>query len=466
MNYKKIFKRETKVIIYVVVCLTLVVIGGSYALFLQVNNNSNNQEVHAGSLVITYDGGNTVVVPDDDENCLTPQADDDGKSTGCNFKLSISNAGSLPMQYNLLIYNNESDAPSNATLVDQSIIKYSLNKKYNVAGTSSDITSTDNNIGSLAVFEDPDKVDGDPEKKVLETSIIAAGETIEFSLNIWIDETASTDIVGQYVYLKVDVAGSVYEIEPAIQTLTAKDGSDGLTLLTNTSSVDSEEETTSNEYRYTGANPNNYVYYNCTDSAVNTCEKWRILGIYNVDNTSRIKIVNSESTLSQAWDSNSINTFSTSTLNDYLNITYYNTLSSTAQSQLAKSTYYLGGVDSLDINSREMYASENLSSEKIVTNIGLMSLSDYTFASGINDAALISGASSNNSTNWLYKNTSEWLINKNTSNEIYYIDESGNPLASSTSTDKRLIRPVVYLASNIKITGGDGTKDYPYELSK
>ena len=60
MNYKKVFKRETKVIAYIVICLTLVVIGTSYALFLKVDSNSNNQVVNAGSLEITYSQGSTI----------------------------------------------------------------------------------------------------------------------------------------------------------------------------------------------------------------------------------------------------------------------------------------------------------------------------------------------------------------------------------------------------------------------
>ena len=74
MNYSKIFKRETKIIAYVVICLTLVVMGVSYALFLQVNNNNANQVVNAGSLEITYDNGNVVTVSEDSiNNCLMPK---------------------------------------------------------------------------------------------------------------------------------------------------------------------------------------------------------------------------------------------------------------------------------------------------------------------------------------------------------------------------------------------------------
>jgi hypothetical protein len=220
------------------------------------------------------------------------------------------------------------------------------------------------------------------------------------------------------------------------------------------------------EYRYTGANPNNYIYYNCTDlSDVSTCEVWRILGIYNVNNESRIKIINTNSNTSYAWDTNGGSSFNTSTLNSYLNGDYYNSLSTDARNQIENATYYLGGADSLDINSKEMYGDEKTATEYISTNVGLMTLSDYSFASGINDTTLISGISSLNASNWLYKGLDEWLINKDSSGAVYYIASDGS-ISTGTVTSEYLIRPVVYLASNIKITGGNGSSASPYQLSK
>ena len=38
-----------------------------------------------------------------------------------------------------------------------------------------------------------------------------------------------------------------------------------------------------NNIRYIGANPNNYVYFNCSDylnQSDSTCEKWRIIGVF------------------------------------------------------------------------------------------------------------------------------------------------------------------------------------------
>ena len=63
--------------------------------------------------------------------------------------------------------------------------------------------------------------------------------------------------------------------------------------------------------RYTGANPDNYIYFNCSDYANqsdSTCEKWRIIGVFNnmtkVDGSKEnlIKIIRDYSLGALSWD--------------------------------------------------------------------------------------------------------------------------------------------------------------------
>ena len=64
--------------------------------------------------------------------------------------------------------------------------------------------------------------------------------------------------------------------------------------------------------RYIGANPNNYVYFNCSDynnPTADTCELWRIIGVFN-NVTKRdgskenlVKIIRDESIGRYSWDS-------------------------------------------------------------------------------------------------------------------------------------------------------------------
>ena len=66
-----------------------------------------------------------------------------------------------------------------------------------------------------------------------------------------------------------------------------------------------------NNVRYIGANPNNYVYFNCSDytnPTADTCEKWRIIGVFNNVTKSDgskenlIKIIRNDSLGDFKWD--------------------------------------------------------------------------------------------------------------------------------------------------------------------
>ncbi len=88
--------------------------------------------------------------------------------------------------------------------------------------------------------------------------------------------------------------------------------------------------------RYIGANPNNYVYFNCSDynnQSDSTCEKWRIIGVFNnvtkSDGTKEnlVKIIRDESIGDYSWDTSDsslnsgwgINDWTTAKLNYLLN---------------------------------------------------------------------------------------------------------------------------------------------------
>lgn len=455
MNFKSVFKRETKVIAIVVICMVVVVMGTSYALFFQINHNNNNQVVTSGSLEVTYGNGATVTVDDTaDNNCLIPQDDESGSgSGGCEFILSVTNTGTLPMDYKLMIYNDTETLASvdpTGTFVDHQYIKYTLTKQLATSSTSETVATAA--ILNAAPLND--------QKRVLETNHIASGDTITFSLKVWIDEDAPDTIIGNYVYLKLDVTGEVYdEGETAAAALSAYMDTNGLEeIVSDTSVMAAENATTSiKEFRFSGSNPNNYIYFNCTDeNDVATCEKWRILGVYNDNNESKIKLINSSYTKEDLTD---ISFDEGTTLYTYLNTDFYNSLSDSAKAKISSSTYYIGVVDSLDYDAKSMYGLERNFYKTVSANVGLMSVSDYAFAAGLYSNEMISSISSKNSNNWLYNNKNELLVNP-------YLKNSDGSVTSATSDGTKLIRPVVYLNSNVKFSSGDGTNSNPYVLAK
>ena len=73
-----------------------------------------------------------------------------------------------------------------------------------------------------------------------------------------------------------------------------------------------------NNYRYAGANPNNYI---CLGSDATTCPDdnlFRIIGVFG----DKVKVIKDKSVVKMHWDTSNYNTWSISSLNTYLNGTY------------------------------------------------------------------------------------------------------------------------------------------------
>ncbi len=245
---------------------------------------------------------------------------------------------------------------------------------------------------------------------------------------------------------------------------------------------DSKVDAYRGNIRYYGANPNNYIYFNCSDysnQSDSTCEIWRIIGIVD----GKVKIIRSESIGEYEWNGPMRNNWSTSTLNAYLNGDYYNSLktkNSKTIGLISKSTYYLGSEGTHVVYSDEMYNNERTNEVgttiyssnpfTVETNIGMMYQSDYGYATDFNecDSKLLNydneGCYSND---WLYISDSEWLINPGCNNYDYahFISRSGG--TSGTNVQNHLeVRPVLYLDTKLGIESGhEGTSTDPYRIS-
>ena len=84
-----------------------------------------------------------------------------------------------------------------------------------------------------------------------------------------------------------------------------------ITTLASTDTTNFATDDPDNNIRYIGANPNNYVYFNCSDynnQSDSTCEKWRIIGVFKnmtkSDGTKEdlVKIVKDDSLGNISWD--------------------------------------------------------------------------------------------------------------------------------------------------------------------
>ena len=251
-----------------------------------------------------------------------------------------------------------------------------------------------------------------------------------------------------------------------------------------------------NNLRYIGADPNNYVLFND--------ELWRIIGVFSEDThgvsgQKLIKIIRSESLGSIAWDSGTVNDWYTASLQTTLNGDYLNgsgsyastgIKSDTARNMIETVTWKLGGTASYT-SSRNGLASHFYGYERGTTvysgrpttwsgKVALMYPSDYGYATSggsttNRDACLAkelynwdsSSFSDCKNNDWLYdSSTTQWTLTPSSSgsNGVFFVSTTGYVGYNGLAYDSNGVRPSVYLTSNVKISGGDGTSNSPYTL--
>ena len=219
--------------------------------------------------------------------------------------------------------------------------------------------------------------------------------------------------------------------------------------------------------RYTGASPNNFVTFNGG--------AYRIIGVFN----GQMKIIywgsysaaGSQYLTGTAWDtSNSNNWARPATLNTTLNSTYWNSLNSTAQGMVDQShSWGIGGISSGYTRSQFQAAENNT---KWTGKVGLMTAADYGYAStssSCTDSLNMNSSAACKDNNWLFTSSYyQWTITPRSGNSgsVWFVDTGGivSWLSANWDYSSLGVRPVLYLKSNVKITGGSGTISSPYTL--
>ena len=235
--------------------------------------------------------------------------------------------------------------------------------------------------------------------------------------------------------------------------------------------IDNQGELTTStsprEHRYIGANPDNYIQFNN--------ELWRIIGIFD----GQLKIIRDESLGKMAWDDGGDYRWSIASLQEYLNIDYYNSVISEYQDKI---DYYIWdlGISSTSTSSTpqtlyEIERSENAT--KWSGNIALMYASDYGFAT--------SGGSTTNRSrcvtildnwdsveecyinSWLYNGVQQWTltgIRQNAFVKGAYVVESSGSVSGCFTYETSAVRPTLYLKASVEFASGTGTSTDPYIL--
>ena len=264
-----------------------------------------------------------------------------------------------------------------------------------------------------------------------------------------------------------------------------------------------------NNIRYIGADPSNYVKFNCDESG--NCETWRIIGLMDGIKTKAgkaerlLKIIRKDSLGTHSWDlsdngengSGGVNEWSQSDLMHALrkyggesdnecedtSCSSWGQLSSSAQSMIEEVVWNTGTASGTERAWQELNVpvvqykwerSENTGKQCNGGNdcnddvdrkttwegkVGLTPL--YTWSYHGNNSCY--GA------DWLYgSSTDQWTMTpapcSSYAHSVFRVDASGD-VYRYYANGTYAVRPVVYLKSNVKINGGEGTSESPYTLS-
>ena len=279
--------------------------------------------------------------------------------------------------------------------------------------------------------------------------------------------------------------------------------------------------------RYYGANPDNYVYFNCSNynnPTASTCELWRIIGVFD----GKVKIMRSENIGAYSWDTtvstinggSGLNDWSTSKLMMLLNSGYtylinnlsrpaslywnrtsgscYNAANlgatscsftstglknDTTKNMIYETRHNIGaGTTSVGIYANQLYAKERGTTVytgrptawtgKVVVPYA----SDYSYAVDFNKCSSTLYNYNNSactSNNWMYNIMTKsgtkgaWTLTSQSNGNadaVFGIYANGGVAYGQGTRVGMNILPTLYLNPDTIITKGEGTKDKPYKI--
>ena len=232
-----------------------------------------------------------------------------------------------------------------------------------------------------------------------------------------------------------------------------------------------------NSYRYAGAsnNVNNYI---CLGSDATTCPDanlFRIIGVFG-DQT---KVIRAKSVGDKAWHSStSSNTWSTSSLNTYLNGEYLTSLGTLAD-KIATTTWKVGGGSTTYLydvpkTAYQYEVGSSASSTTVDKKIGLMYVTDYYYSAspsawtlvGYNGSDATKDYRAAKTINWLYLGSTEWTISRTSDSTTYaFRVNSTGYVNCSTVTNSFAARPSFNLESSVKYVSGSGSMSDPVRVN-
>ena len=411
-------------------------ISTAYSLWGLNYNQSTTNLVKAGCFEVTLDEEDTISLTN-----TYPMSDARAMSLEP-YKLTVNNTCTIDAEFNAIMN------VLTASTLDSSFIRYSVTEN-----------TTSYNSGALPLNDNSRAYTleaGDTNLSVLESfklfhSYVKAGDSKTYNINLWIREDATNAIFNQSFKGNIIVKSNATKVSSKITLDDELTNVDSGLISVNEASTD--QISTSKSYRYVGTTPLNYVDFNN--------ETWRIVGLFFVDTgidvstnpdyvnnlyERRLKIVKEDAISNVAWDTGGGNSYIDSSLNTYLNGTYYNSIGETYRNMIASSMIHLGGATPTTLSANNLYVSERTEGNALVGNVGLLYGSDYGYSTGT-DCFNTDLSTSNACSSWLSGNIM-WLNNNNGTN-AYYLN--GNQIATDTVTTTRNIKPALYLKDGVEL---------------
>lgn len=466
----------------IVLLILLVMATGTYAWFTWRSTNNTSLTMNIGKLTdVTFNSGNDIST-----STLAPVYNyTDGEKT--TFRINNKDTTGASLDYNIKL-----NITSIASELKSSDLKYVLLKDNTIVKEGSFSTMV---VGANTIY----------------SNSISSSGTTNFTFYLYIDGNSENNLnmmnkslVGSIV---VEAQEKQFETFSTVienlmadgekETVTGK-GTDYEYNTTNSIMFDNFEN-----YRYYGANPNNYVYFNCDDysnQSSSTCEVWRIIGVFNNGIlTHQIKIIRNESigtyqttevgneeigAFTDSYLSYTLNneagskeatywsrTLGTCNLNTNYKCDFSKTglKNTTTRDLISNVSWFIPNSIEGGLYPNELYQGEIDGSTTAGEMISIMYKSDYGYATDIRKCNIqvnLYNSSECTENNWLFLGSREWIMGTTENNyyKAYIVAENG-AVGTYSLTSEANVRPTLYLKTEQTIKSGTGTLADPYQLA-
>ena len=200
----------------------------------------------------------------------------------------------------------------------------------------------------------------------------------------------------------------------------------------------------------------------------------RIIGVFG----DKTKVIRAKSVGNKQWHTSADNTWSSSSLNTYLNGEYLTSLGTLAE-KIATTTWKVGGgtyeniLTSVPKTAYQNEVGSSASSTTYDAKIGLMYVSDYYYGASPSAWTLMgynSDATKDyraaTSTNWLHLGSYEWTISRSSGSTTYaFLVYSTGGFDGYGVTSSFGVRPSFNLESTVKYVSGSGSMSDPVRVN-